>query len=153
MLPGGLRSLPASRKTAEKSSGHSRRKPSSEPVQQNEGDTLMLLMAMAGPETRLEYKVRQHCLIESSMSVLYRSGSCTPDKIMQDPNWRWRIGLKTVPPPVRNIVLGYIIIIMLRHTLFPAALLAAFVFFFLLLLLCWSQPPDVTNNRCIVVYF
>lgn len=43
--------LPASRRTAEKSRGQRRRKPSSEPVQQNDGDTLMLLMAMPGPGT------------------------------------------------------------------------------------------------------
>lgn len=49
-------SLPASRKTAEKSRGHRRRKPSSEPVQQNDDDTLMLLMAMAGPKMRFEYR-------------------------------------------------------------------------------------------------
>lgn len=43
--------LPASRKTAEKSRGQSLRKPSSEPVAQNEEVTLMLLMAIAGPRT------------------------------------------------------------------------------------------------------
>ena len=41
--------LPASKKTAEKSRGQSRRKPSSEPVAQKDDDTLMLLMAMPGP--------------------------------------------------------------------------------------------------------
>lgn len=45
-------SLPASRKTAEKSRGQSRRKPSSEPVAQNDEVTLMPLMAMPGPGTQ-----------------------------------------------------------------------------------------------------
>lgn len=62
-VPQGLRSLPASRKTAEKSSGHRRRKPSSEPVQQKEEVTQMLLMAMAGPERWLEYTVRHFCTV------------------------------------------------------------------------------------------
>lgn len=60
-------SLPASRKTAEKSRGHSLRKPSSEPVQQNDGHTLMLLMAIPGPGTSTQILFRaiffpQHCL-------------------------------------------------------------------------------------------
>lgn len=71
-LPGGLRNLPASRKTAEKSRGHRRRKPSSEPVQQNEEDTLMLLMAMAAPETWFKSTVRQYYRIERSGSICWQ---------------------------------------------------------------------------------
>lgn len=41
--------VPASKMTAEKSRVQSRRKPSSEPVAQNDEDTLMLLMAIPGP--------------------------------------------------------------------------------------------------------
>lgn len=42
---------------------------------------------------------------------------------------------------------------LLRRTIFTAAVLAAVVFFFFLLLLRWCQPPDVTNNRFVVVNF
>lgn len=40
---------------------------------------------------------------------------------------------------------------LLRRTIFTAAVLAAVVFFFFLLR--WCQPPDVTNNRFVVVNF
>ena len=57
VIPHPLLFLPASRKTAEKSRGQRRRKPSSEPVAQNDEDTHMLLMAIPGPGIQSEISV------------------------------------------------------------------------------------------------
>ncbi len=116
--------LPASRKTAEKSRGQSRRKPSSEPVAQKDEDTLMLLIAMLGPGTRTH--THTNVFIGSSFfSPL--PNSCF--KLLDN---------KHVLSPTD-----------FRLTCIKRQFLPAVC----VLLLCRQQPPDISDNNFAVVDF
>lgn len=119
--------LPVSRKTAEKSRGQRRRKPSSEPVAQNDEDTLMLLMAMPGPGTDTHTDTHTDILTGSLQSFFSLPNLC--HKILNNKHF-------------------------LSPTDFIATCVKSqFLPAICMLLLCRQQPPNISNNNSAVVDF